>query len=89
MINSSHIKDNFPQCWSALNDYYNKHFQVENLMNIEEALKLPFAFTVGIWIVFFRENGFDLDVQSLDMSIIEGSVLECLQSLEHSMSHFS
>lgn len=89
MINPKELKNNFPKCWKELNEFYNDHYSNDAMVEVAQALELPFAFTVGIWMHFFQDNGFDLDVQSLDLRLIEVSVMEHLQALENTIGHFS
>lgn len=89
MIDTKQLEKSFPKSWNELNEFYNEQYLGKTNIKLTQAMDLPFAFTVGIWMQFFQENGFDLDVQSLDLIIIEASVAECLQALENTISHFS
>ncbi len=84
-----HIKEKFPLSWAEFNSYYAEKWSVHTSFDVEKLLQLPFAYSVGIWIDFFKTNGIDLDVQSLNLTLIEESMYECLQVLEHSIGHYS
>ena len=86
MIN---IQKKFPLSWIEFNSYYTEKWISNSMLTVEQLFQLPFAYSVGIWIDFFNANGIDLDVQSLNLLLIEESVWECLQILEHSIGHFS
>ena len=83
------IKEKFPLSWKEFNTYYTKKWSGNSLSLTGDFLQLPFAYAVGIWIDFFNDNGIDLDVQSLNLELIEESVYDSLQILEHSIGHFS
>lgn len=79
----------YPLSYLELKNYYNGNHTNEIIRDIESLLQMPFIFSIGIWIDFFKTNGIDLDTQSLDITLIQESVWECMYTLEKSISHYS
>lgn len=83
------VEQLYPLSYLELKNYYDENHINEIFPDINSLLKMPFIFSIGIWIDFFKINGIDLDTQSLDILLIQESVAECLYALEKSISHYS
>ena len=79
------IKSNSPNAWADFIEFYDTNFGNTKL-KIET---LPFEFLVGVYLVFFSENGIEIDLGNIELQELENEIIKTFAWQEVNRNHFS
>jgi hypothetical protein len=88
-LNLAYIQVEAPNAWQQFTEFYQESLQAYPKMKGISIQDVPMEMLVGLFVLFFRENGMELDVSNFEFEDLSSVVEDNFKILQQTMQHFS